>query len=72
MDSNFMDFIFTLNEVQETLSSCQGFLHWYMESGKTRNRCQIISDLHSPKFVALLFQFVRTQTINPIIAFIAE
>ena len=26
-----------------------------MESDKTRNRCQIISDLHSPKFVAVLF-----------------
>ena len=28
-----------------------------MESDKTRNRCQIISDLHSPKFVALLFYY---------------
>ena len=31
-----------------------------MESDKTRNRCQIISDLHSPKFVALLFWMLET------------
>ena len=42
-----------------------------MESDKTRNRCQIISDLHSPKFVVLLLS-VKSCKISFLQGFLAK